>query len=77
MATPKITVPTRYKHCTIAPAAGGFDVFEGNNRWFHVKTQKQAKWWASIASRLADEFMSHPVKPMPVATEDHTPKTKE
>jgi hypothetical protein len=75
----KITQPTTYKHCIIAPVAkkGGFDVFEQSGRWFHVSTQKQAKWWSSIYSRLQDEFNSHRPKSTPTPVEDHTPKPKE
>jgi hypothetical protein len=73
--TPKITHPTQYKHCTIAPVGKkGFDVFEASGRWFNVKTQKQAKWWASIHSRLIDEFNAP--KPVPTPVEDHTPTPK-
>jgi hypothetical protein len=74
----KITQPTLYKHCLINPVTkhGGFDVFEDSGRWFHVKTQKQAKWWASVHSRLQDEFNSHRPKAAPRAIVDHTPRPK-
>lgn len=74
-----ITAPTKYKQCVIAPAAGskGFDVFDDNGRWFNVKTQKQAKWWGSIYTRLQDEFNSHSIKTPPVPVFNHTPKHKE
>ena len=76
--TPKITQPTQYKHCVIAPAAGakGFDVFDDSGRWFNVKTQKQAKWWGSIYTRLQDEFNAHNVRSVPTPTENHTPARK-
>jgi hypothetical protein len=77
MAAQQITKPTKYKHALIAPAAGGFDVFDGDNRWFHCRTQKQAKWWSSIHSRLQDEFGSNPPRTAPAPVEDHTPKQKE
>jgi hypothetical protein len=74
----KITQPTLYKHCIIRPVPkhGGFDVFEDSGRWFHVKTQKQAKWWASVHSRLQDEFGSNSIKRVPHAIVDHTPRPK-
>jgi hypothetical protein len=74
----KITQPTLYKHCIIHPVPkhGGFDVFEDSGRWFHVKTQKQAKWWASVHSRLQSEFGSNYPQTVPIPVEDHTPKTK-
>ena len=74
MATPKIVQPTRYKHCVIAPADGGFDVFDGTGRWFHVDTQKRAKWWAAIATRLDNEFGQNARCTPPAPVEDHTPK---
>jgi hypothetical protein len=78
MTTKPITQPTTYKHCLIAPVPkrGGFDVFEQSGRWFHVTTQKQAKWWASIHSRLQDEFNSHVPKHPPIPKDDHTPTPK-
>ena len=75
--TKKITVATQYKACIIAPRAKGFDVFDTDGRWFHVQTQKQAKWWGSIYTRLHDEFRAHPAKPAPQPSDDHTPKAKE
>lgn len=56
--TTAITKPTKYKHCIITPAIGakGFDVFDGNGRWFNVPDQRRAKWWASIHSRLKSEL---------------------
>jgi hypothetical protein len=73
----KITQPTLYKHCVISPRGKqGFDVFEDSGRWFHVKTQKQAKWWASVHSRLQDEFGSHQPKAVPHAIVNHTPQPK-
>jgi hypothetical protein len=74
----KITDTTVYKHCIIhpVPKQGGFDVFEDSGRWFHVKTQKQAKWWASVHSRLQDEFGSNNPKRLPHAIFDHTPRPK-
>ena len=79
MKTLPITVPTQYKNCIIAPVPrkGGFDVFESNGRWFHVQTQKQAKWWAAIQTRLENEFSSRAAKPTPKPIEDHTPKAKD
>ena len=76
--TKPITQPTQYKTCVIAPTpnAAGFDVFDSSGRWFHVTTQKQAKWWGSIHTRLETEFMSHAPKPVPTPTENHTPKAK-
>lgn len=78
MTTKQITVPTQYKACIIAPVpkVGGFDVFESHGRWFHVKTQKQAKWWGSIYSRLENEFNARVPKHTPIPVEDHTPKEK-
>ena len=76
--TKPIQHPTTYKHCIITPTPkrGGFDVFEDSGRWFHVKTQKQAKWWASVASRIQDEFSANRERPVPTPIEDHTPTTK-
>jgi hypothetical protein len=78
MKTMPITVPTQYKDCVIAPVpkVGGFDVFESSGRWFHVKTQKQAKWWAAIHTRLETEFNAHVAKRIPAPKENHTPATK-
>ncbi len=76
-ATPQIKQPTLYRGCIIAPAPikdGGFDVFETNGRWFYVKTQKQAKWWAAIKSRLDDNFAANAPKPVPAPIDNHTPK---
>lgn len=76
--TPKIIAPTRYKHCIITPVQnrGGFDVFEAHGKWFHVKTQKQAKWWSSVYSRIQDEFAAHTPRSTPNPTDDHTPRSK-
>lgn len=65
--TSKITAPVKYKQCVITPVPGGtgFDVFEQNGRWFHVATQKQAKWWSSIHDRLETEFSRHAIRPLP------------
>jgi hypothetical protein len=77
MKTQPITVPTQYKACVIAPVGKkGFDVFDSGGRWFNVKTQKQAKWWAAIQTRLEKEFNAPMTKPMPTPCEDHTPKEK-
>lgn len=78
MKTMPITVPTQYKDCVIAPVpkVGGFDVFESSGRWFHVKTQKQAKWWAAIHTRLEAEFNARVTKRVPTPKENHTPATK-
>ena len=77
MKTQPITVPTQYKACIIAPVGRkGFDVFDSDGRWFNVKTQKQAKWWGSIYSRLENEFNARQTKAMPKPREDHTPKEK-
>jgi hypothetical protein len=78
MKTMPITVPTQYKDCVIAPVpkVGGFDVFEQSGRWFHVRTQKQAKWWAAIHTRLEAEFNAHAAKHTPTPKENHTPATK-
>ena len=75
MKVAKIAVPTKYKSCIITPApdATGFDVFESNGRWFHVKTQKQAKWWASIHTSLEERFHSNFIKPVPAHEADITP----
>jgi hypothetical protein len=77
--TKPIQYPTTYKRCIITPTPrrGGFDVFEDSGRWFHVKTQKQAKWWASVHSRLQSEFGSNYPQTVPTPIENHTPKTKE
>lgn len=75
MKTQPITAPTQYKACIIAPVGQkGFDVFDSDGRWFNVKTQKQAKWWAAIQTRLENEFSSRAAKPTPKPIEDHTPK---
>ena len=76
--TPQITQPTQYKACIIAPVKkiGGFDVFDDSGRWFHVKTQKQAKWWAAVHTRLENEFNARIAKNAPTPIEDHTPKVK-
>jgi hypothetical protein len=76
--TKPIQHPTTYKHCIITPTPrrGGFDVFEDSGRWFHVKTQKQAKWWASVHSRIQSEFGSNRERPVPTPVDDHTPKPK-
>ena len=77
MKTQPITVPTQYKACIIAPVGRkGFDVFDSDGRWFNVKTQKQAKWWGSIYTRLENEFNARQTKAMPTPREDHTPKEK-
>lgn len=67
MKTAKITQPTRYKRCIITPAAGaqGFDVFDGNGRWFTVPDQRRAKWWSSIHDRIESEFGRHAPKDVP------------
>ena len=77
--TKPIQHPTTYKHCIITPTPrrGGFDVFEDSGRWFHVKTQKQAKWWASVHSRIQSEFGSNTTKAVPTPVDDHTPRAKE
>jgi hypothetical protein len=76
--TLKIIAPTQYKTCIIAPVTkrGGFDVFDGTGRWFHVETQKQAKWWSSVYSRIQNEFTSHRPKATPTPVFDYTPKEK-
>ena len=77
MKTQPITVPTQYKACIIAPVGRkGFDVFDSDGRWFNVKTQKQAKWWGSIYTRLENEFSARHAKAIPTPREDHTPKAK-
>lgn len=77
--TLKITHPTQYKGCIIAPVKkiGGFDVFDSTGRWFHVKSQKQAKWWSSVYTRLENEFNARATKTTPTPLFDHTPKPKE
>jgi hypothetical protein len=77
MTTKKIIAPTQYKACVIAPAPAGFDVFDSDGRWFNVKTQKQAKWWAAIHTRLESEFKWQVSKPAPRPVDDHTPVVKE
>jgi hypothetical protein len=76
--TLKIIAPTQYKNCIIAPVTkrGGFDVFDGTGRWFHVETQKQAKWWSSVYSRIQNEFALRAPKAVPTPVFDHTPKEK-
>jgi hypothetical protein len=76
--TRAITNPTQYKYCIITPTPkrGGFDVFESSGRWFHVKTQKQAKWWASVHTRLQSEFGSNYPQTAPTPIENHTPQPK-
>lgn len=75
--TPKITAPTQYKNCIITPRTEGFDIIDlATHRWFTVTTQKQAKWWASVHSRIQAEFSSHTTRLPPVPLEDHTPKPK-
>jgi hypothetical protein len=76
--TLKIIAPTQYKNCIIAPVTkrGGFDVFDGTGRWFHVETQKQAKWWSSVYSRIQNEFALRAPKSVPTPVFDHTPKEK-
>jgi len=78
MKTKTIAHPTQYKDCVITPVnkRGGFDVFEDSGRWFHVETQKQAKWWVSVHTRLQTEFNSHSPKRAPAPVEDHTPQPK-
>ena len=77
MKTKPITHPTQYKNCIIAPVGKkGFDVFDSDGRWFNVKTQKQAKWWGSIYSRLENEFNARTPKHTPLPVDDHTPKEK-
>jgi hypothetical protein len=79
MTTPQIKRPTLYRGCIIAPApvkGGGFDVFESGGRWFYVRTQKQAKWWASVKSRLDDSFAANAPKSVPAPIDNHTPKGK-
>ena len=74
--TPKILVPTTYRGCIITPAPttrGGFDVFEASGRWFHVETQKQAKWWASVHTNLQTRLAEHRPRILPTPIEDHTP----
>lgn len=66
--TPRITRPTAYKGCIIAPAptgAGGFDVVEPSGRWFYVRTQKQAKWWAAVRSTLEGRLNAHAARTVP------------
>lgn len=77
--TLKITVPTQYKHCIITPTptASGFDIIDpATRRWFTVGTQKRAKWWASVHSRLIDEFNSHNTRVPPTPQENHTPRVR-
>ena len=63
--TTKITTPTKYKLCIIAPAASGFDVFDDFGRWFHAPTQRQARWWASVYASAQSKFASNPQRPVP------------
>lgn len=77
MKTKEITLPTQYKTCVIVPVKSGFDVFDMSGRWFHVQTQKQAKWWGSIHTRLQEEFGAHEAKRVPTPKENHTPVPKE
>lgn len=77
MTTKKIIAPTQYKACVIAPAPEGFDVFDSDGRWFHVTTQKQAKWWAAVATRIQTEFLANRPRTLPTPIEDHTPRPKE
>jgi hypothetical protein len=51
-------------------------VFDGTGRWFHVETQKQAKWWSSVYSRIQNEFALRAPKAVPTPVFDHTPKEK-
>lgn len=74
MATKKITAPVKYKACVITPAPKGYDVFDGAGHWFNVPDQRQAKWWASLATRIQDRFAESMVRPLPTVIEDHTPK---
>lgn len=76
--TPEITHPTQYKNCIITPVrkVGGFDVIDSTGRWFHVETQKQAKWWSSVYSRIENEFALRTPKAVPTPVADHTPKPK-
>jgi hypothetical protein len=78
MSTPKITRVTQYKDTIITPAPkrGGFDVITPEGQWFNVQTQKQAKWWGSVHTRLQREFASNTIIAVPVPREDHTPKEK-
>lgn len=78
MKVAEIKHPTQYKNCIITPAPkrSGFDVFDSTGRWFNVKTQKQAKWWSAVYTRIENEFASHSIRAVPKAVEDHTPKSK-
>lgn len=64
--------PVQYKSCVIAPVAelGGYDVFDGQGRWFHMKTQKRAKWWASIHDSLQRMFDENSTRAVPQVNAD-------
>jgi hypothetical protein len=79
MKTQEITHPVQYKNCIITPVkkVGGFDVIDSTGRWFHVDSQKQAKWWSSVYSRIENEFaLRAPKAVVPTPVADHTPKPK-
>jgi hypothetical protein len=81
MKTLPILQPTQYKNCIIVPVtrkkqASGFDVIDPSGQWFHVATQKQAKWWSAVHTRIQNEFSKHTPKAVPTPAEDHTPKPK-
>jgi hypothetical protein len=78
MKAKPILHPTQYKNCIITPTMKkntptGYDVIDSTGRWFHVSTQKQAKWWSAVYTRIENEFAMRSVRAVPKAVEDHTP----
>lgn len=59
MKTVKIGTPVSYRNCYIVPVNEGFDVVDKTTgRWIHIKSQRLAKWNATVWTRLSVEFDS-------------------
>ena len=57
MKTVKIGTPVSYRNCYIVPVNDGFDLIDKTSgRWIHIKSQRLAKWNATVWTRLSVEF---------------------
>ena len=53
----KIGCPVTYKNCFIMPVNDGFDVVDKRTgKWVHFKSQRLAKWNATVWTRLSVDF---------------------
>lgn len=72
MKSNRIERPTRYKSAIIAPAAGGYDLINpATGRWTHYRTQRAAKWWASVWSTVSESFETSTVREVPTINEEN------